>query len=409
MFCLNAARMILGIVAMAASKVAPLNGRFGVRERMLGPFPEGPCLWMHGASLGECKMLLSLANILKREPFELPPILITTQKVEVVEYLRTSPDAKNLRCALAPLDTPQGLSRFMREAKPVMLVLAENELWPGFLSSMKVRFAMPSVALVSGRFYRCASSESFDSLGFVSMQTSADLARFMAFGEYLISAKAIVGGDWKLLSWALSEEKNFESEKTVDTAFLSFHREELKPLLKMLRSAVSAGETAVLAPRFEEELSRFETALSNAEIACVRWPDVRPGAVSLVCEYGKISGVLKASRSAVIGGSFAQTLGVHDFWESLRTGVLTYIGPYSRGQREAVRLLLAENAIVRLKNPLEYSTRKIPDLAAAVCFLGREREKILASYRAFARFVETVVRRNSDVEPLPSKTLESPS
>lgn len=396
---LEIVRNIVGAVARMASKVAPLDEKFRIAERLDGPFAKGPCLWMHGASLGECKMLLGLAKILTEECSDLPPILITTQKVEVESFLNPIAAQRGVSLSIAPLDTPQGMKRFLETAKPLLLVLAENELWPGFLAAMRHRFKFPSVALISGRFYRCLSAESFGCIGFVSMQTAADLARFMAAGDYLISAKAIVGGDWKLLPWAKSDGKSLEkAEPLVDTAFLSFHLEEAKALVEMLELAMSSGEAVVVAPRFESEISTFRNLFLERNIPAVEWPVVKRGAVSLVTTYGRLSDVLRVSRSAIVGGSFARSLGVHDFWESLRMDVPTCIGPCFRGQREAVRLLLQEKALAQIRKPSEYPDREFPSAQNVERFLLRERERILASYGAFRRFVETVLRRNKTLD-----------
>ncbi len=395
MIGLEIVRNVVGVVARVASKVAPLNEKFRIAERLDGPFAEGPCLWMHGASLGECRMLLGLAKILADEVSGLPPILITTQKVEVENFLKPLAAQCGFSVSIAPLDTSQGMERFLKKADPLLLVLAENELWPGFLSAMRQRFKRPSVALVSGRFYRCLSVEAFGCIGFVSMQTSADLARFMAACDYLVSAKSIVGGDWKLLPWSKNPGQNPKTgEPLLDTVFLSFHREELKPLAKMVELAMSAGEAVAVAPRFESEVPVFRSAFSKMNISVVEWPSVKRGAVSLVTAYGKFSAVLRISRSAVVGGSFARSLGVHDFWEPLRMNVPTCIGPYFRGQREAVRELIREKALAQIQKASEYPSRKFPSSEDVGRFLSRERERILASYEAFRRFVETVLKRN---------------
>ncbi len=392
---LEIVRNIVGVVARMASKLAPLDEKFRIANRLDGPFAKGPCLWMHGASLGECKMLLGLAKILTEEISDLPPILVTTQKVEVESFLSPLAARCGASISIAPLDTPRGMKCFLETAKPLMLVLAENELWPGFLSAMRHRFRFPSVALISGRFYRCLSAESFSCIGFISMQTAADLSRFMAASDYLVSAKAIVGGDWKLLPWAMSVVGNFEKpEPLVDAAFLSFHREELKALVEMLELAMSAGEAVAVAPRFESEVPFFREAFAARNLPMVEWPAVKRGAVSLVTVYGKLSEVLRISRSAVVGGSFARSLGVHDFWEPLRMNVPTCIGPYFRGQREAVRSLLHEKALAQIQKPSEFLNRNFPSAENVERFLSREREKILSSYEAFRRFVESVLGRN---------------
>ncbi len=396
MFGLNAVRRTLGVVAFAASKVSSFNEKFKIQNRLNGPFPEGPCFWMHGASLGECKMLLSLAKILKEDAPSLPPILITTQKVEVLDYLKPIVQEEGILVSIAPLDTQHAVRCFMETVKPVMLVLAENELWPGFLAAMRERSIRPSVALVSGRFFRCIDSGEFGAIGFVSMQTGADLTRFVAAGDYSVAAKTIIGGDWKLLSWAKSGvEVNSPTNASVDTAFLSFHKEEWNALSVMLRDAVRAGETVVLAPRFETELPKFREELQRENIPTVEWPLVKEGSVSLVTAYGKLTDILKVSKSSVVGGSFSRRLGVHDFWESLKMGVSTSIGPYFRGQQASVEALLREGAITQIVNPADYATRRTPDVKVVYEFLAHEREKVVSSYKAFVNFVHTTLKTDA--------------
>ena len=97
------ARFAIGTAAKAVAKVPAVNTRFHIGDRLNGPWPEGPFLWMHGASLGECRMLLNLAKFLQEDIEGLPRILITTQKVEVLKFLQES--GSHVESAIAPADT----------------------------------------------------------------------------------------------------------------------------------------------------------------------------------------------------------------------------------------------------------------------------------------------------------------
>lgn len=383
MLGVNLLRKAAGAAARVASKVSPLESRFKIQNRLDGPWPEGPFLWMHGASLGECKMLLSLSRALSKDVPHLPRVLITTQKAEVVPVLQ----AAGALAALAPLDTQTSVSKFIRAVKPAALILAENELWPGYLSAMRALSLRPSVALVSGRFYRCLDSSDFGSIGFASMQTGADLTRFAAASEGKLPAKTIIGGDWKLLNWARSGNAVVSPENPrADVAFVSFHEEEIPALLKMLELAMKRGEAAVLVPRRAEEVQRFRDSLREHEIMTVDWPLVEKGAVSVVSGYGLTSAVYAVSRLAVVGGSFARGLGVHDFWEPLRMGDSTCVGPFSRGNKAAVDALVREGAVIRIESPAEYPPRPLPALKLVQEFLDHERDKVLASYAALLTY-----------------------
>ena len=167
---LDIAREALGSVAKVAAKVPVVENKYRMNARLKGPWPKGPFLWMHGASLGECKMLMNLAKLLKEDLPDCPRLLITTQKVEVLSFLEEN--GGDITSCIAPVDSPVPMKSFISSVKPLGLILAENEFWPGYLSSMLRISPKPSVAVVSGRFHRAVPGIDFSALGYVSMQAS---------------------------------------------------------------------------------------------------------------------------------------------------------------------------------------------------------------------------------------------
>ncbi|MDR1759976.1 MAG: 3-deoxy-D-manno-octulosonic acid transferase, partial [Fibrobacter sp.] len=366
------ARTMLGVLGLVASRVPSLETRFHLRARLDGPWPHGPFLWLHGASLGECRMLLSVAKCLKKDIPECPRILITTQKVEVLAYLKTLPS--DIKFALAPADTPFSLSPFFSAVKPLALVLAENELWPGYLSTMRKLPLRSSVALVSGRFNRFIFPSLLSSIGFASMQTGSDLQRLQVASENQIQP-SVIGGDWKLLSWARSgKEVAPPKDPVIDTAFLSMHFKEWTSLIKMILASVKRHESVAVIPRCLEEVQKFRDAFREHELSVVDYPLVQKGTVTLVTEFGLTPEILSKSAAAVVGGSFARGLGVHDFWEPLQFGLSTFVGPYAKGQKETVEALLREGVITRLRSAADYSLRRPADYNRIEKFLFHERE-----------------------------------
>ncbi len=384
-------REVAGIVAGATAKVPAIENRFHISERLDGDWPEGPFLWLHGASLGECRMLLSLAGFLQQDLPDCPKILFTTQKPEVVHFLKNS--GKEIEAALAPADTPTSLAKFISKVKPVGLVLGENELWPGYLSAMRRLSLKPSVAIVSGRFHRALPFLDYSSVGFAAMQTGADSNRIQSAFDGTCSAKAFIGGDWKLLSWAKSgKEVTAPENPTVDTAFLSMHFAEWASLSRMILSSIKHQESVVLVPRRLEEVETFRKALLEQELIVTEWPLVQKGAVALVTKFGLVPEILKMSRSAVVGGSFSLTLGVHDFWEPLQNGVATCVGPYSRGQRETVCTLVREGVLTQLQTTAGFADRNKADIRMVKSFLERERLKITESYQKLVDFLKDLLK-----------------
>jgi 3-deoxy-D-manno-octulosonic-acid transferase len=385
------AREALGSVAKAAAKVPVIENKYQVNARLRGPWPKGPFLWMHGASLGECKMLLNLAKCLKEDLPNCPRLLLTTQKVEVVSFIKES--GMDVVAHIAPVDAPTTMKSFISAVKPLGLILAENELWPGYLSSMLRISTRPPVALVSGRFHHAVPGMDYAAIGFVSMQTGSDLSRFFSVSTRANNSRMMIGGDWKLLPWVrLNKAVAAPENPTVDTVFISMHVQEISSLCRMILSSIKRGESVVLMPRRLSEVAEFRKALVGRDIAVIDWPVVQSGAVSIVNEFGKTKEVLAVSKTAVVGGSFARGLGVHDFWEPLQSGVSTCVGPYAEGQKETVATLVREGVVAQIQSAEEFSRRNKPDIRLVRTFLAHESAKISDSYQQLLVFLKNLLK-----------------
>lgn len=384
------ARFAIGTAAKAVAKVPAVNTRFHIGDRLNGPWPEGPFLWMHGASLGECKMLLNLAKFLQEDIANLPRILITTQKVEVLKFLQES--GAHIEAAIAPADTQTAMKTFVKKVKPVALVLAENELWPGYISTMRTLGVKPSVAIVSGRYRSSFPGIDFSPVGFASMQTGGDLSRFMNVASKANIENTMIGGDWKILPWVRAGKDIARNENpTIDTVFVSMHMAEWASLSRMIVSSIKRQESVVLIPRRLTEVEAFRKALIEQELLVVDWPLVQKGTVSIVTQFGLTKDVFSKARTAIVGGSFSRGIGVHDFWEPLQMGVATCIGPFATGQKENVAALVREGVLTQLMSTAGYARRNLPDPKLVSTFLTHEKAKIQDSYRQFVEYIRSII------------------
>ena len=277
------AREALGSVAKVAAKGPVIETKFHVKERLHGPWPKGPFLWMHGASLGECKMLLNLAKFIQEDLPDCPRLLVTTQKIEVLSYIKES--GVDVVACIAPADTPSTMKAFVSAVMPLGLILAENELWPGYLSSMLKISTRPSVAVVSGRFHRVVPGIDFSAIGYASMQTGSDLSRFFSVATRTNNSRMMIGGDWKLLPWVRSgKEISAPENPTVDTVFVSMHIQEWASLGRMIVSSIKRQESVVLVPRRLSEVPDFRKALRGRRLSADR-----SAAVLVSTTFGSLS------------------------------------------------------------------------------------------------------------------------
>ncbi|MEL7453728.1 MAG: glycosyltransferase N-terminal domain-containing protein, partial [Pseudomonadota bacterium] len=115
--------------------------------RDLPPRPKGQLIWFHGASLGECKLLMMLSKALETE-WQDAHCLFTFQTLAAADVLqRDIGDIALLQ--LAPVDTPRAAARFIDHWTPDLCIFAEGEIWPNLLNS--ARSAGCATALVNAR------------------------------------------------------------------------------------------------------------------------------------------------------------------------------------------------------------------------------------------------------------------
>lgn len=109
--------------------------------------PEGPLVWLHGASVGESLSLLPLIERLRAERPALQ-VLLTSGTVASAELIgRRAPTG--VIHQFAPVDGPAAVARFLDHWRPDLAVFVESEIWPNLLLAAKSRGA--KLALISAR------------------------------------------------------------------------------------------------------------------------------------------------------------------------------------------------------------------------------------------------------------------
>lgn len=115
--------------------------------RHLPQRPDGDLIWMHGASVGECQVLLGMAELMSKRSSDLA-FLFTSQTLTSARLIahRSLPGALH---QMAPVDTPGAARRFMCHWRPDLAVFAEGEIWPNLIG--EARRAGTPLALVNAR------------------------------------------------------------------------------------------------------------------------------------------------------------------------------------------------------------------------------------------------------------------
>lgn len=124
---------VLGFALQARARrgkedILRLNERFAKR---LPPRRPGPLVWLHGASVGESRVLLELGRrLIAARPSLM--LVFTSQTLTSARLMgRQLPD--NAIHAMAPLDTPMAARRFIQHWRPDLCIFAEGEIWPNLI------------------------------------------------------------------------------------------------------------------------------------------------------------------------------------------------------------------------------------------------------------------------------------
>lgn len=126
-----------GLVLQArASKgkedILRLNERFAKR---LPPRRPGPLVWLHGASVGESRVLLELGRRLLAERPGL--LLLFTSQTQTSARLMGKEIPESAIHSMAPIDTPMAARRFIEHWRPDLCIFAEGEIWPNLILEAK--------------------------------------------------------------------------------------------------------------------------------------------------------------------------------------------------------------------------------------------------------------------------------
>ena len=107
--------------------------------------PEGPLVWLHGASVGELTAIMPLIERIRSREFT---VLVTSGTVTSAELAerRLPPEVIH---QFAPLDVPQFVTRFLDHWRPNLALFVESDLWPNMILGSAAR-EIPLI-LINGR------------------------------------------------------------------------------------------------------------------------------------------------------------------------------------------------------------------------------------------------------------------
>ena len=316
--------------------------------------PHG--LWIHGASVGEARIVASLAAALQRSRPDTP--------LAASSYTRTGraalPGPPTLDATFyMPLDLPGYPSRLLAALQPAGLILVETELWPNLIRETAA--CRIPVVLVNGRLspsrmkrYRRLGSlyrPLLQSLAAVGIQSEEDAGRFAELG--VPQDRIVVTGNIKYdlpgpatEPAALAARFGLSPDRPVLVAGSTGPGEEAI-VLEAFRNVRRRHPDAylVLAPRHPERAGAVhrEAAAGGLDLHRISTGKTTSAGAAdglLVDTLGELSALYTLAAVAFVGGSLIPT-GGHNVLEPAAAGVPVLFGPHTEHFREPAQALVA--------------------------------------------------------------------
>ncbi len=302
--------------------LARLAERLGRGDRAR---PDGPLVWLHGASVGESLSILPLVERLRAERPEVT-VLVTSGTTTSAALLAKRLPADAIH-QYVPVDAPGAAGRFIARWKPDLAVFVESELWPNLL--LEAKAAGTRLALVSAKL----SDRSF-----ARWTKRPDAARRLLSGFDLILAQdARAHERLESLGGKVAGEADLKfgaAPLPADDAALAVERTRFSrpPLLiasthpgedEIVLDAVAAladRPPVVLAPRHVERGPAI-VAIAQARGLSAALRSHPPGEsadVVVADTLGEMGLWFRLAQTAVIAGSLVPDIGGHNPLEAAR-------------------------------------------------------------------------------------------
>jgi 3-deoxy-D-manno-octulosonic-acid transferase len=304
--------------------------------------PDGVLVWLHGASVGETRVNLALANALAAARPDLN-FLFTTHTRTGEETARRAMPSRGAH-QFAPFDAPAIADRFINHWRPDLAVFAESELWPSLICAVSARGIKLALvnARMSGRSLqrwarRAPNSAAFllarfDWIGAADSLTAQGLSALAGRDVPRVGNIKLDAPPPQADERALSNLRARTVGRRVWCA-ASTHTGEDEIVLAA-HNALRAGapETLlILAPRHPKRGDQVEALVRKAGFSVARRSRAEALTpltdVYLADTIGEMGALLRAAPVVLLGGSLVPGIGGHNPAEPIGVGAVVLTGP----------------------------------------------------------------------------------
>lgn len=329
---------------------------------------DGPIIWVHAVSVGECHAANPLIKQIKSELPDATIIVSSVSETGHAEAKKTITSADYH--VYLPFDFYLSVNHIFKQVKPDMVILTEGDFWYRFLKEAKKHGA--SIAVINGKVsetsakrfcqFRSFTKRLFALIDIVCVQSELYKERFLAMG--IDPAKIVVTGNLKVdsLPTAISESELAELRKTLhiapgDTVLVigSTHDPEEELLLSQLTPILTSHPTlkVIIAPRHPERFEAVAQILEKHGLSYGSWTKgsihANPQAY-LIDAMGILRKCYQLADIAIVAGSFTDKVGGHNIMEPQAFGIPVLTGPYMYSQPQLIECAKYYNAILQVSS-----------------------------------------------------------
>lgn len=331
-----------------------LDERRGIASE---PRPDGPLIWLHGASVGEA---LSLLQMIRRMGEEQPDLtfLLTTGTITSAAILAARMPPQTIH-QFVPLDVGPWWAKFLDHWRPDIAVLTESELWPALIDACSTRQIPLSLinARMTDRSYRRwhrvapgAAKAMLARINHVQAQDQASADRLLALG--LDESRLEVTGTLKEGSAALPHDEGELARLVAVTqgrplwVAASTHEGEEIAAARAHAHALRSWQRLlmVLVPRHPDRADSIEGALREAGWKVARRSKSEAiqsdTQVYLADTLGEMGLWYRLCAVSFVGGSLVE-VGGHNPFEPAALGSAILHGPHVENFAEIYERLTA--------------------------------------------------------------------
>jgi 3-deoxy-D-manno-octulosonic-acid transferase len=351
---------------------ARINERFG---RYTCERPQGPVAWLHGASIGESTIALSLIEALGARDPALSFVLTTGTRTSAELALRRAPP--RMQHVYAPLDTHAATRAFLEHWRPDLGVFVESEIWPNLILAAERRGV--KLALVNAR---------------MSVKTLRRWERWSAAGARLMRAFAFVSAADARTARTLKRLRGQDvpargnlklaaPAPRIDIAARSALAEAVHGRKLWLAASTHPGEDEialaahdriradipdallVVAPRHPER-GEAVAALAHGAPRRANNEALANASVYVADTLGELGVFYDIAPVALVAGSLLPLLKGHNPIEPAKLGAAIVTGPHVESFQDIYEALFAAKGAIRVSHA--------PELAQAVLHLWRNED-----------------------------------